>query len=114
MLADPTLAPDGHSTLYVLVPVPNLRSGTDWASVAAAFRAKTLERLEVLGLHDIERRIRYERVITPAGWENEFAVNEGATFNLAHDLGQQLEVGAEVGGADIWGALLFRPADDAG
>jgi phytoene desaturase len=87
---DPSMAPKGHSSLYVLVPVPNLRSGTDWAREAASFRAKTFERLKVLGLHDIEKRIRYERVITPAGWEDEFAVNEGATFNLAHDLGQML------------------------
>ncbi len=87
---DSSMAPAGHSSLYVLVPVPNLRSGTDWATETAAFRAKTLERLKVLGLHDIERRIRYERVITPAGWQDEFAVSEGATFNLAHDLGQML------------------------
>lgn len=87
---DASMAPKGHSSLYVLVPVPNLRSGTDWATQAAAFRAKTFERLKVLGLTDIEKRIRYERVITPAGWEDEFAVNEGATFNLAHDLGQML------------------------
>lgn len=87
---DASMAPKGHSSLYVLVPVPNLRSGTDWRTEAASFRAKTFERLKVLGLHDIERRIRYERVITPAGWEDEFAVNEGATFNLAHDLGQML------------------------
>lgn len=87
---DPSMAPPGHSALYVLVPVPNLRSDTDWATTTAAFRAKTFERMKVLGLHDIEKRIRYERVITPAGWRDEFAVNEGATFNLAHDLGQML------------------------
>lgn len=87
---DPSMAPPGHTSLYVLVPVPNLRSGTDWEAFAPQFRAQTLERLKTLGLHDLESRIRYERVITPAGWRDDFGVNEGATFNLAHDLGQML------------------------
>lgn len=87
---DPSMAPQGHSSLYVLVPVPNLRSGTDWAAETPRFRAQVLERLKVIGLDDIESRIRYERVITPADWQGEFAVNEAATFNLAHDLGQML------------------------
>ncbi len=87
---DPSMSPKGHTSLYVLVPVPNLRSGTDWATFAPQFRAMTLERLKKLGLDDIEARIRFERVVTPADWENDFGVNEGATFNLAHDLGQML------------------------
>ena len=44
----------------------------------------------MLGLTDIESRIRYERVVTPRGWEEDFAVFEGATFNLAHNLTQML------------------------
>jgi phytoene desaturase len=87
---DPSMAPKGHTSLYVLVPVPNLRSGTDWETFAPQFRQIVLKRLEKLGLYDLEKRIRYERVITPAQWQGEFAVNEGATFNLAHDLGQML------------------------
>lgn len=87
---DPSMAPPGHTSLYVLVPVPNLRSGTDWATFAPEFRAQTLERLKSIGLGDIEKRIRYERIVTPAGWRDDFGVNEGATFNLAHDLRQML------------------------
>jgi phytoene desaturase len=87
---DPSMAPAGHTSLYVLVPVPNLCSGTDWASFAPQFRAQTLERLKAIGLDDLEGRIRYERIITPAGWQDDFGVNEGATFNLAHDLRQML------------------------
>jgi hypothetical protein len=39
---------------------------------------------------DIESRIRFERVVTPQGWQDEFSVFEGATFNLAHNLTQML------------------------
>ena len=85
------MAPKGHTSLYVLVPVPNLRAAPiDWEEMAPRYRALALERLAVLGLGDIERRIRYERVITPREWQDGFAVGEGATFNLAHDLAQML------------------------
>ena len=87
---DPTLAPEGHTSLYVLVPVPNLRSGIDWAREAPRYRKLALDRLKLLGIADIESRIRFERVVTPRGWQDEFSVFEGATFNLAHNLTQML------------------------
>lgn len=87
---DPSLAPAGHSTLYVLVPVPNLRGGQDWAAEARRYRAVALDRLKGLGLTDIERRIRHERMVTPQDWQDEFAVGYGATFNLAHNVTQMM------------------------
>ncbi len=90
---DPGMAPPGHSSLYLLVPVPNLRASgnaVDWESEAPRYRRLALDRLRALGIHDIESRIRYERVVTPRDWRDEFAIGHGATFNLAHDLGQML------------------------
>ena len=88
--SDETMAPPGHSSLYLLVPVPNLRAGEDWAAQAPRFRRLALERLAALGLHDLEGRIRHERMVTPQDWQDEFAVGFGATFNLSHDLLQML------------------------
>ena len=87
---DGGMAPPGHTALYVLVPVPNLKSGIDWERARPAYRRLVLDRLRLLGLPDIESRIRYERILDPRDWREEFAVHEGATFNLAHDLGQML------------------------
>ena len=87
---DGGMAPPGHTALYVLVPVPNLKAGIDWPSIRQSYRKLALDRLKLLGLTDIEERIRYERVIDPTQWEGDFAVHEGATFNLAHDLMQML------------------------
>ncbi len=87
---DASMAPAGHTSLYVLVPVPNLRHGADWAAEAPRYRALALQRLQALGLPDLTPRIRYERMVTPADWQDEFAVGYGATFNLSHDLGQML------------------------
>ena len=81
-VTDPALAPPGHSTLYVLVPVSNrMRNGIDWSTLQASYRALALKRLERLGVHDIERRIVWEKVLTPDGWEADLNVFRGATFN---------------------------------
>lgn len=91
---DASMAPPGHSSLYVLVPVPNLRDaeerGFDWTAEAPRYRRLALDRLRQLGLPDLENRIRYERMVTPREWRDEYAVGFGATFNLSHDLGQML------------------------
>lgn len=89
-VTDPGMAPPGHSALYVLVPVPNLRHGCDWSAEAPRYRRLALERVKALGLPDIEPRIRYERIVSPQSWQDEFAVGYGATFNLSHDLMQML------------------------
>jgi phytoene desaturase len=45
-----------------------------------------------LGIDDIEKRIRFERVVTPVDWESKVGIYKGATFNLAHNLGQMLHL----------------------
>jgi len=87
---DPSLAPPGHSTLYMLVPVPNLHGGQDWAAETQRYRRLALDRLKALGLHDLESRIRYERIVTPQDWQDQYAVGYGATFNLAHNVRQMM------------------------
>ncbi|MFZ4405865.1 MAG: phytoene desaturase family protein [Paracraurococcus sp.] len=93
-IIDPTMAPPGHSALYLLVPVPNLRDaraqGLDWEQEAPRFRRLVLDRLAKLGLGDLESRIRYERMVTPLDWRDQYAIGHGATFNLSHDLAQML------------------------
>ncbi len=87
---DDTLAPPGMSTVYVLAPVTHLHPNVDWAEQKAKFRETVLKQLPKIGIEDIENRIRYERIVTPQGWQDDYAVYRGATFNLAHNLGQML------------------------
>lgn len=89
-ITDPSLAPPGHSTLYVLAPVSHLTEHIDWQEQREPFRKTVLKQLEKIGIHDIEDRIRYEKVVTPLDWERDFQVFRGATFNLSHSLGQML------------------------
>ena len=90
-VTDPTLAPAGKSTLYVLVPVPNTGADIDWARESPAFREKILDRLEARGgFEGIRDHIEVMHEITPQTWEQSISVYKGAVFNLAHDLGQML------------------------
>ncbi|HYO16284.1 MAG TPA: phytoene desaturase family protein [Thermoanaerobaculia bacterium] len=91
-VTDPTLAPRGMSTLYVLVPVTHQHPNVDWSRERDRFRALTLSRLEKIGIGDVERRIRCERMVTPEDWDQGFEIHRGATFNLAHNLGQMLHL----------------------
>lgn len=91
-VTDPDLAPKGKHTLYVLVPVTHNHGNIDWAVETAAFRTKVLMQLEKIGLPDVEKRIRYEKIITPAGWQFDYEIFKGATFNLAHNLRQMLHL----------------------
>lgn len=88
---DPSLAPDGCSTLYVLVPVSNLSGGTSWDEATVRdYRERMLDHLAVVGLDNIRERIVTERIITPQMWQEDFGLYHGATFNLAHNLSQML------------------------
>ena len=89
-VTDGTLAPAGGSTLYVLAPVTHMHPNVNWDAQRDRFRALLLRRLEKLGLTDLPSRIRYERVLTPADWQQQMAIYRGATFNLAHTIGQML------------------------
>ncbi|PYE85956.1 phytoene desaturase [Pseudoroseicyclus aestuarii] len=91
-VTDPTLAPEGHTALYVLVPVGNLTGGVDWQALAPAYREKILDRVARLTGRDVRPLIRTEVMFTPEDWQAQAAVFRGATFNLAHNLGQMLHL----------------------
>ena len=91
-VTDPTLAPKGMSTLYVLLPVTHEHGNVVWERQEAGFRAAALRQLEKIGITDVERRIRVERRFTPATWNSEFHLHLGATFSMAHSLKQMLHL----------------------
>jgi phytoene desaturase len=91
-VTDGSLAPRGMSTLYVLLPVTHEHANVDWKREEEGFRALALRQLEKIGITDVERRIRVERRLTPAGWNAEFHLHLGATFSMAHSLKQMLHL----------------------
>ena len=86
---DPSMAPPGMSSLYCLIPTPNCRADVDWAAEGPRLREKVAEQLERLGISDIKDRIIGEKIISPDDWQAD-NIHLGATFNIAHNLGQML------------------------
>ena len=91
-VTDPTLAPPGMSTLYVLVPVTHVHQNVNWSVEGPRFRELVVRQLEKVGVHDLSRRIRFEQIVTPDDWDHGHQIHLGATFNLAHNLGQMLHM----------------------
>jgi phytoene desaturase len=89
-VTDDTLAPRGKSTLYVLLPVSHQHPNIDWATEAPKFRDVALRKLEQMGYGDVRPHIQYEKMITPADWDQSHNIHLGATFNLAHTFDQML------------------------
>jgi len=90
-ITDQTLAPEGCSAIYILVPVPNNSFDIDWDKNKAIYREKILKELERrTELKDIRQHIKAEKIITPKDWQSDYAVYYGATFNLGHNLEQML------------------------
>jgi phytoene desaturase len=90
-VTDKTLAPEGKSTIYVLVPVPNNKSRIDWDREKHNFRNRIIEALETRGGYiGLRENIEEEKIVTPLDWYRDHSVYIGATFNLAHTVGQML------------------------
>ncbi|MEM9280518.1 MAG: phytoene desaturase family protein [Verrucomicrobiota bacterium] len=88
-VTDPTLAPEGKSSLYILVPTPNLDGDIDWTEAQAQYRELTFQALaDRLGMDDLEQHIEVEKTYTPKTWSEELDIFKGATFNLSHCLSQ--------------------------
>ena len=88
---DPSLAPEGKSTLYVLVPVSNLTANFPWEAKKKELRDMIIAAIESkTELKDLSAHIEAERIITPDDWRAKVNVYNGAVFNLAHNLTQML------------------------
>ena len=88
-VTDPTLAPDGHSALYVLMPTPNAQADIDWGAEGPRVREDLLNRIRDVTGVELRGSIRAEKRVTPGDWRA-MNINHGATFNLAHSMDQML------------------------
>jgi phytoene desaturase len=84
---DPSLAPAGKQSYYVLAPTPNLTAGIDWASTGPRYRDEMVATLEARGYTGFGAGIEVERLVTPADWAAS-GLAAGAPFAAAHTVGQ--------------------------
>ncbi len=79
---DPSLAPAGCDTFYVLSPVPNLQAKIDWAERTEAYRAAIAAHLQATLLPDLDAQIASSRIVTPPYFEQRLSSYRGAAFGL--------------------------------
>ncbi len=79
---DPSLAPPGHDTFYVLSPVPHLGSGTDWAQQAKPYRDAIMQFLEDNYLPDLQANIVTEHMVDPRFYQNTLNSYMGSAFSV--------------------------------
>ncbi len=83
-VTDPTVAPAGDDTFYVLSPVPHLGHGdpVDWAAKADSYRQSVLAVLEDRLLPGLGERITASEVFTPETFRDRYLSPHGAGFSI--------------------------------
>lgn len=87
---DPSLAPPGDSTVFVLAPTPRLSElgPIDWPAAVASVRRRILMRLRQEGVVLPEDRFVFETAWTPDTWSRAFGLYDGSAFGATHSLFQ--------------------------
>ncbi len=120
---DPSMAPPGSESMYVLIPVANLGGNVDWKNMTVPFTGRILKFLEEdFGLSDLRRNIEVLETFTPldfamqrnshlgSAWGVEPKLTQTAIFrphNRSEDIRSLYLVGASTHpGAGVPGVLL--------
>jgi len=80
---DPSFAPPGCDSFYVLCPVPNLRADIDWDIEGPRLRDRIVAALDGSILPGLKGAIRSEFAMTPVDFERDYLSEAGAGFSLS-------------------------------
>lgn len=78
--SDPSVAPPGHDTFYVLSPVPHLQSGVDWSVAAEPYRQAIAQSLHRTVMPGFEEHITESFITTPQDFQDRLLSFRGAAF----------------------------------
>jgi phytoene desaturase len=79
---DPSLAPHGHDTFYVLSPVSHLDSGTNWSEKTESYRQSVQTMLEKTILPNLGQHLTESFCTTPQDFQDRLLSYKGAAFGL--------------------------------
>lgn len=79
---DPTLAPAGCESLYVLAPVPNLRAGIDWSREANRLEERILDILETTVCPGLREALEVKFHVTPEHFRDNLLTHHGTGFSI--------------------------------
>ena len=81
-ITDPSLAPPGCDSFYVLSPVPHLGDGTDWRVAAKPYRDAIMRFLEERYLPNLSQHLVAEHMITPQHFHDTLNSYLGSAFSV--------------------------------
>jgi phytoene desaturase len=88
-VTDTSLAPPGHSTHYVLAPVPHMGiCDVDWAVAGPELRDRILASLEDRCMPGLRANIVTSRIFSPPDFEQQLNAWQGSAFSLQPTLMQ--------------------------
>jgi phytoene desaturase len=88
-VSDPSLAPEGHSLIYLLAPMPNTSGSIEWDQAAPSVRNHLIGKLEELIDPQIRDHIVWEREFRPTDFTEQFNAVHGTAFgSLSHNFFQ--------------------------
>ena len=79
---DPSLAPPGCDSFYVLSPVPHLGGDTNWATAAKPYRDRIISYLESRYMPELSKHIVTEHVIDPRHFRDTLGSYLGSAFSV--------------------------------
>ncbi|MFP4406091.1 phytoene desaturase family protein [Rhodosalinus sp.] len=80
---DPSFAPEGKDSFYVLCPVPNLAGGQDWSVEGPKLRDRIVAALDASMLPGLADTITAEFAMTPEDFRSDYLSVDGAGFSLS-------------------------------
>ncbi len=80
---DPSLAPSGKHSYYILFPTPNLDADIDWKKMKNVYKDQMYATMQERGYKDFADSVEVEHVTTPLDWQ-EMGMERGAPFASAH------------------------------
>lgn len=85
---DPSMAPDGCDSFYVLSPVPNLESGLNWDDIREDYANKIIQALDSTMMPGLKDCIVEQFDMTPKEFKTDYLSEQGAGFSIAPTLTQ--------------------------
>jgi len=80
---DPSFAPSGCDSFYVLCPVPNLQGNINWQTKGPELKQKIVRALEATILPDLSQTMTDDFFMTPEDFKSRYRSMHGAGFSIA-------------------------------
>ena len=80
---DPSFAPAGCDSFYVLCPVPNLDADIDWSVEGARLKERIIDALDGTMLPELRESMTADFIMTPEDFKDRYLSLSGAGFSIA-------------------------------